>query len=117
MMRLYPIPLVLAGSLLAMLPSVAHGQNGERPPAWCNAGHTADSTSLVGQAIQALTDSTAGGDGTVLKVDDFQVVKTSSLEQGVIVSLVNARPHVRGGGGLVWVDIETSCAIVLRRYE
>ena len=52
-----------------------------------------------------------------MKVNDYQIIKTSTLEQGVIVSVVVARPPVLGRGGLVWVDLETGCPIVLRRYE
>jgi len=52
-----------------------------------------------------------------LRVDDYQAITTASLEQGVIVSLVPANPRTRGGGGLVWVDTETLCPIILRLYE
>ena len=65
--------------------------------------------------MRAIAGSTR--DSNLLKVDDFQVIKTASLEQGIIVSLVLANPRIRGGGGLVWIDAETFCAIVLRLYE
>jgi len=76
-----------------------------------------DSTFLVKQATAALTDSVTKRLGIAFRVDDFQTIKTASLEQGVIISLVVARPIVIGGGGLVWVDAETACATVLKRYE
>ena len=76
----------------------------------------ADSTYVISQATSAITDS-AGTRAAPFVVDEYQVIKTASLEQGVIVSLVPANRHMRGGGGLVWVDAETFCPIVLRLYE
>jgi hypothetical protein len=45
-------------------------------------------------------------------------IQVEGVELGVVVSLTVAEPgNTVGGGGLVWVDIETGCSIVLRRYE
>ena len=101
-----------------VLPLVAHAQN-NRPsiaPRWCtDSTQKGDSAFVVAQAVRAIADSTK--DSNPLKVDDFQVIETASLKLGIIVSLVSANPRTRGGGGLVWVDAETRCAIVLRIYE
>lgn len=48
----------------------------------------------------------------------FKPAKITAMEEGFVVSLVIARePAPVGGGGLVWVDTETGCAVVLRLYE
>ncbi len=91
-----------------------------RPPrrsAWCtDSTRRADSAYVVTQASRAIADSEKSV-RVALRVDDFQVIKTASLQQGVIVSLVPANPRTPGGGGLVWVDAETFCPIILRLYE
>ena len=110
--------LLLILTTLLSLPATGLGQARRRPlaPAWCtDATQKGDSAFIVSRAIKAVTDS--AGSRIALKVDDFQVIKTASLEQGVLVSLVAANPHTRGGGGLVWVDAETLCPIILRLYE
>jgi hypothetical protein len=35
---------------------------------------------------------------------------------GLVVRMLPAKPIV-GGGGLVWIDLETACAMVLKRFE
>ena len=107
---------------LAMLPLArqvcAQGQRDTASSRWCNQpGRNVDSTFLVEQAVRALTNSATKRLGVVFRVDDYQVIRTARLEQGVVISLVVARPTLRGGGGLVWVDTETACAIVLKPYE
>lgn len=48
----------------------------------------------------------------------FKPTKITALEEGYVVSLVVAKtPPPLGGGGLVWVDGESGCAIILRLYE
>jgi len=110
--------LLLILTALLFLPAAGLGQARSRPPAprWCtDATQKGDSAFIVSRAIKAVADSARNR--IALKVDDFQVIRTASLEQGVIVSLVAANPHARGGGGLVWVDTETLCPIILRLYE
>jgi hypothetical protein len=117
-MRILAVSTALVGFGTAAL--LLHGQRRAPtpPPGWCiSPGHTLDSTFAARQAIGALSDSVSKRQSFLFKVDQFQVIKTGTLEQGIIVSLVVARPPVVGGGGLVWVDLETGCAIVLRRYE
>ena len=117
-MRTAFIPLAVTGILLAPPSLLAQVRPAHTPPSWCTErGRNVDSTFLIKQATAALTDSVTKRLGIVFRVDDFQLIKTASLEQGVIISLVLARPIVRGGGGLVWVDTETACATVLKRYE
>jgi len=117
-MRLFAVSLALGGFLAAASPLHAQGRKAALPPGWCiDPEHRPDSTFFARQAIGALSDSVTRRLGFELKVNDYQIIKTSTLEQGVIVSVVVARPPVLGGGGLVWVDLETGCPIVLRRYE
>jgi hypothetical protein len=53
-----------------------------------------------------------------LEPNNIQPVRAEGIELGLLISLrVAAPPNLVGGGGLVWVDLETGCAIVLRRYE
>lgn len=68
----------------------------------------ADSTYLVRQAQRALADMG-------LTVASFTVVTSNHGEQGVVISLVDIQSV--GGGGLVWVDFDTDCPIVLKGYE
>ncbi len=76
-------------------------------------GRAIDSTFLVEQAQASLQEP-----GVPLKPDHFTPVVEKGIELGVLISLVgaDARSGV-GSGGLVWVDIETGCAIILRPYE
>ena len=48
----------------------------------------------------------------------YKPASVRALDEGFVVSLVVAKePPPLGGGGLVWVDAETGCAVVLRLYE
>lgn len=75
------------------------------------AGQTIDSSFVVEQARSVLSRPEY-----TLRLDSFQPVRASGIEVGVLISLMPP-PTVVGGGGLVWVDVETGCPIVLRRYE
>src|SRR5258708_5674356 len=117
-MRILTVSSALAGFGAAALLLQGQSRASTPSPGWCiSPGHTLDSTFVVHQAIGALSDSVSQRQGFEFKVDQFQVIKTRTLEQGAIVSLAVARPTVVGGGGLVWGDLETGGAIVLRRYE
>jgi len=108
---------ILAALLLEASFNLAAAQGSPVRPHWCTpSARKADSTYIVSQATKVIMDS-AGTLAAPFRVDDYHVIKTASLEQGVIVSLVPTNPHTRGGGGLVWVDAETFCPIVLRFYE
>jgi hypothetical protein len=117
-MRIAPFTALLAALILA--PALCAGQKPvpTRAPGWCtDSTRMGDSTFVVDQAIKALSDSVTKRLGFVYKVDSYQAIETGPLLQGVIVSLVAIRPSMLGGGGLVWIDAETYCPIVLRRYE
>ena len=117
-MRLAPVMLALVSLCVATRPAVAQGNGSSRPRGWCtDSTRGGDSSFVVDQAIRALSDSVTRRLGIVYRVDSYQAVSVETLLQGIIVSLVVAHPQVIGGGGLVWVDGETDCAIVLRRYE
>jgi hypothetical protein len=48
----------------------------------------------------------------------FKPAKIRAFEEGFLVSLVVAKePPTLGGGGLVWVDGDSGCAVILRLYE
>lgn len=74
-------------------------------------GQTVDSSFVAAQAVRAIS-----GTADLLRVVQFQAVRAHGLEVGIVVSVVRSDATV-GGGGLVWVDSESACAILLRRYE
>lgn len=79
------------------------------PPGWCvAANHPVDSTYMIEAGRRALTLNRSDGPRSA------ETLYRS--EQGFIVQYVS-RGKVLGGGGLVWIDGETGCAIVLRRFE
>ena len=54
----------------------------------------------------------------VLEPVSIQIIRGQGIEEGLVISMVVVVPPTTvKGGGLVWVDIETGCGIVLRRYE
>jgi hypothetical protein len=82
----------------------------QRAAHWCNTtGRTIDSAFAVDQARTAFQTDTAR---FVLAPSTIDRVK-----EGLLVRLVVTEPRGTLGGGLVWVDTETGCAIVLIRYE
>jgi hypothetical protein len=78
---------------------------------WCNTtGRTIDSAFAVDQARVALQTDTAR---FVLAPSSIDRVK-----EGLLIRLIVIEPRgTLGGGGLVWIDTETACAIVLTRYQ
>jgi phage-related tail fiber protein len=105
--------------LLAMLAGCSGESSKVRAPVhaaqqWCvAAGGVVDSAFAVEQARNAVIGSTFSSSSMSLKPYAIQPV-----EQGILVSLVSAGPGVSlGGGGLVWIDGETGCPILLKRYE
>ena len=72
-----------------------------------------DSSFAIRQAKAALAMP-----GMTLEPRLIQPVRDEGIELGLLISLAVTQPrNTVGGGGLVWVDVETGCAIVLRRYE
>jgi hypothetical protein len=117
-MRLATMTLALIG-VAAGPPSVlAQAQPDTLPSGWCIApGHKPDSTFVARQAIAAVSDSVTKRLGFVFTVGEYQIIKSASSPQGVIVTVGIEHPTGVGGGGLVWVDLETGCPIVLVRNE
>lgn len=78
-------------------------------------GRAIDSALIVEQARAAL----AKGSDLRLSPDSvIHIHSRQSLYEGTIVRMLVSDPQsTRGGGGLVWVDGETGCAIVLLHYE
>lgn len=79
----------------------------------CMASGRLDSLFVVTQARDILAQPEL-----VLQVRSYRPIREEGVDLGLIISLVPGKqPPVAGGGGLVWVDLETGCPIVLRRYE
>src|SRR5438105_15726735 len=90
----------------------------EHPPArfslplgkWCVAqSQRVDSSFAVAQATDAIA-------GHYLSAG-YKPVRIEQARDGMLISLVPERPQGTRGGGLIWVDGETGCAMVLKRYE
>jgi hypothetical protein len=76
-------------------------------------GQAVDSQFVVTQARRALAQQSME-----LSPIRFQTITEQNLDIGVLVSLIPTGPAApTGGGGLVWVDVQNGCAIVLRPYE
>ena len=76
-------------------------------------GRTIDSVFAVEQARGVLAQP-----GVTLEPRSIQPIRDQGIELGLLIGLAVGQPrNVVGGGGLVWVDVETGCPIVLRRYE
>src|SRR5437899_1695166 len=67
-----------------------------------------DSGFAVVQAITAL-------EGFLSPASNVVPSSVDRVKKGFLVSLVPVHPRGTGGGGLVWVDEDNGCAIVLRR--
>ncbi|MGH8436903.1 MAG: hypothetical protein ACRERX_21135 [Pseudomonas sp.] len=73
-------------------------------------GKTIDAAQVGEQARSALTSAPGAPQ---VRVDSL-----IAREEGYLVKLLAADPSKAiGGGGLVWIDGETGCAVVLARYE
>ncbi len=86
-------------------------------PLWCiSRGEVVDSAFMANAALRLLG---SGEHGTRLKVEMFEFVPHAAPQPvGAVVSLVvDSQQPPLGGGGLVWVDAETGCAIHLKTYE
>lgn len=93
-----------------------------RPPRQCNpVGGVVDSVIAVAQARRILESSLVPLRPQSVEPVVAVVAKDSSsafrLNEGFLVRLVAASKNVLGGGGLVWVDGETACPILLIRYQ
>lgn len=89
-------------------------------PDWCiSATERVDSAFAVVQAKRILQDTSLSlKPSSVTPVGPQSLLDDRPMFQGFLVSLGPARrPLVLGGGALVWIDGETGCAIVLKRYE
>lgn len=69
-----------------------------------------DSSYAVAVASRALRDRGSVGD---LRISSFE-----RRQDGFLITLENVSPEHRfGGSGLLWVDGESGCAILLHAYE
>lgn len=67
-----------------------------------------DSAFAVAQARRAL-------EGFLPPVSSLVPSRVEFVREGVLITLVREHPQGTGGGGLVWVDGDNGCPIVLRR--
>jgi hypothetical protein len=88
-------------------------------PQWCvPEGRQIDSVFIVEQAARALVAGTTTHPVQLSPDTILHVYSRHGIHEGAIVRLLLTKPQsMRGGGGLVWVDMETGCPTVLRRYE
>jgi len=124
-MRTVLITIAIIGAIV--VPFSLHGQarRQRRLPGYCiDANEEGDSEFVVAQAVRAFANSIGITDSVQVvefqkekQVLKFQLIKNGSVEQGTIVELEPTDPNILGGGALVWVDSETFCPIVLRRYQ
>lgn len=78
-------------------------------PKWCTQpGRLADSVFMIDQARVALN-----GPDTSMALKPDSVARVNG---GLVVRMLPVKP-ILGGGGLVWIDLETACTMVLRRFE
>jgi len=87
-------------------------------PDWCVAANErADSAFAVKQALTVLEDSLVPlKPASVHTAGQQSLLDGFPIFEGYLVTLLPMRPML-GGGGLVWVDGETGCPILLKRYE
>ena len=103
------------------LPAVSAVPNPRRTPIrpdWCVAANErVDSTFAVERAREVLEDTLLPlKPASVRTVGEQSLLDGLPMFEGFLVTLAATRP-VLGGGGLVWVDGETGCPILLKRYE
>lgn len=81
----------------------------------CSAGRTIDSAYVVRAAAEAI----GGADGAprLRPVTFERVVAPGPIEEGVLVRLAPQAAAQLGGGGLAFVEVESGCAVALKRYE
>ena len=104
---------ILAASLLAGCARSQHQSNAHQVSCLPD-GANADSAFLAQKALGALDHHTSVAP---LRVETFQPININQIEMGVLISVVISDASQVGGGGLVWVDVETACPIVLKEYE
>lgn len=88
---------------------VVQRPTGQNSDSCSRAGPPVDSARAVKQARDALKSS-----------ESVRVLDPKSIEhlnEGYLVRMTVTSPPTLGGGGLVWVDGESGCAVVLTRYE
>lgn len=116
-----PKRISLLASLVLVSSGDGHSGRGEtaraRPEQCRLAAVGVDSSWVEKVSRQALDSAQARHPDLVL--EEINWIRTrSGIEEGALARFVSSSRVVSTGfGGLVWVDMETGCAIVLRRYE
>jgi len=108
------MPLLVA-SLMTALSTSGCRQAAEKSTAATNPEHCVAQGKIIDLAVAGdqARSALSPGSGPELKVDSL-----IARDEGFIVKLLAAAPTTTiGGGGLVWVNAHTGCAIVLARYE
>ena len=95
-------------------PAPAGAAFASQRPYDCSAGRLIDSAYVVRAAAEAI----AGPEGAdALAPYTYESVTAQGLLEGILVRLAPRARSTRGGGGLAFVDVESGCAVALRRYE
>jgi hypothetical protein len=104
--------LALTLPVAACAQQIRHSRpHSDAPDPWCTTpGVAVDSAFAVQQASRKLQ--------TPHHTWTFAPQSVQAVPEGFLVRMLVQEPRgLMGGGGLVWVDGETGCAIVLIRYE
>ena len=115
--------LTACSSASTISPPVSHPLVRPSPVPWCvSPGSKVDSAFAVKQALSPFaSDDLPVMPHSVERIEARIVGKDSSvtvtLLEGWLIRLMPINRMTLGGGGLVWVDGETGCPIVLKRYE
>ena len=105
------------------MPAAAHSRIQLPPVSWCVAvGTKVDSAFAVTQARSLFASSDfplkpQSAERVVARVMSQDSSVSVDLPEGWLVRLIPENPNTLGGGGLIWVDGETACPVLLRHYE
>jgi hypothetical protein len=81
----------------------------------CSAGRAVDSAYVVRVATEVFS---AHGEAANLRTLSYEAVRAPGpIEEGILVRLVPRGSRQMGGGGLVFVELESGCAVPLKLYE
>lgn len=108
---------IAAGACLHQRQAVAGPRPAPEP--WCTVpGRALDRTFIIDQARAALMKEGALGHMELSPDSVIPIFSRHDVYEGSIVRMLVSEPRgIWGGGGLVWVQAETGCAVVLTRYE
>ena|SRR5438552_762413 len=107
----YRIITIRAAHVAQLRPESAPNPQVVRPPLKCELAGT-----KLNEFIAEVQARGALSEGPFDK-SPFTIYSVKAVDDGFLVSLGPTEPMTLGGGGLVWVDGETGCLSILRRYQ